>query len=186
MPVPPLPVERWGVKSDGVGRSLLSSRSDVIKKHRLERRGTRSHISDITNLTEAWYRSLQFTNSPPCGALLILSVVISLRARRSIDLTYCSVSSRGTGRHPTVKKPDGVVNLVTLDLPPYRPIPKTPSTCRSTSGLAWGRRNESIHGTMWVKQGLSRDPPTPQTDPSTPTSSVLIGRAKQPVNHESK
>lgn len=47
--------------------------------------------------------------------------LISLRARRGIDLTYCSISSGGSDRHPMVKQPDEVVNLVTLDLDPDDP-----------------------------------------------------------------
>lgn len=144
----------------------MSNRRDVIKKSVHKGGGTRCHISDITNLTQASYRSVKFTNSPPCGAVVILSVLISLRARRSIDLTYCSISSRGTDRHPTVKKPDGVVNLVTLDLPP--PIPHPPLPRPAGQRLAWGRWNESIHRAMWVKRGLSREAPPPRTNQQHP------------------
>lgn len=73
------------------------------------------------------------------------------------------------------KQPDEVVNLVTLDLDPDDP---------QVESLAQGRWIQSIHWTVRVKGGLSRDahpPPSPK-----PTSSVLIGRAKQPVNHKAK
>lgn len=44
--------------------------------------------------------------------------MISLRARRGIDLTHRSISCEVTDHHPIVKRPDEVVNLVTLDLAP--------------------------------------------------------------------
>lgn len=42
--------------------------------------------------------------------------MISPGARRSIDLTHGSVSHEVTDHYPIVKRPDEVINLVTLDL----------------------------------------------------------------------
>lgn len=51
-------------------------------------------------------------NLPPSGTVVILSVMISLWARRDIDLTYRSISSKPTDHHPMVKRPDEVINLL--------------------------------------------------------------------------
>lgn len=94
----------------------MSSRGDVIKKKKKHAQKGRKNISYFKhNKRDAGSVSVDFS-SPPCGAVVILSVLISLWARRGIDLTYCSISSGGTDRHPMVKQPDEVVNLVTLDL----------------------------------------------------------------------
>lgn len=51
-------------------------------------------------------------NLPASGTVVILSVMISLWARRNIDLTYRSISSEPTDHHPMVKRPDEVINIL--------------------------------------------------------------------------
>lgn len=61
-------------------------------------------------------------NCLPSGTVVILSAMISLRARRSIDLTQRSISHEVTDRHPIAKRPDEVIDLVTLDLALLTPV----------------------------------------------------------------
>ena len=55
-------------------------------------------------------------NFPPCGRYVISSAMISLRARFRIDLTHWSIGHEVTDHHPIVKRPDEVIDLVSLDL----------------------------------------------------------------------
>lgn len=60
-------------------------------------------------------------NFPPCGTVVISSAMISLWAKRRIDSTRRSISHEVTDHHPIVKRPDEVIDLVTLDLAPLTP-----------------------------------------------------------------
>lgn len=77
--------------------------------------------------------------------------MISLQARRSIDLTYRSISCEVTDHHPIVKRPDEVIDLFTLDLAPL------------TSGsdpVRVGHRDAELinqQGQQVIKQGLPRE-----------------------------
>lgn len=62
--------------------------------------------------------SIIMSNFPPSGMVVILSAMISLQAGRAIDLTHQSFRGEVTDQPPIVKRPDEVINFVTLDLAP--------------------------------------------------------------------
>lgn len=143
----------------------------------LKRGGTIAHIWNITNFTEASYWSasiLQFTSMWSTSDF-IRSDFPEGETQHRLDLLFnqqqgdwspSNGETAGWGRQP------------------YHPWPaplSPPAPRPGGQSVAWGRRIESIHGTMWAKRGLSREDP-----PKKLTSSILISRAKQPVNHDCK
>lgn len=121
---------RQGRGSKGLSsvKDFPLSRKRDVTKYVLKWIGGMSASFFISNIGNLFYHILNIVlvgsmifNFPPSGTAVISSTMISLWARRSIILTHRSISREVTLRHPVVKRPDEVIDFVTLDLAPLTP-----------------------------------------------------------------